>query len=182
MKTLPAASTAMAWGRYKAALTAGPPSPEKPGEPLPATIVSTPSWSTFNTRWLSRSAIKRLPSVSRATPEVLPSGAWSAGTGWIGNTKFVPAIVVMMPCGRAAVAAERISAAARMAPGVRVLILQGPVVLRAYFTRFHSGEPKREIINPNQLCIRPHPALWRRGGRVFEPAAGLRPGVSAHKP
>ena len=48
MKRLPAESTATPLGPFRAALVAGPPSPEKPSFPLPATVVMIPL-DTFRT-------------------------------------------------------------------------------------------------------------------------------------
>ncbi len=51
------------------ALVAAPPSPEKPRIPFPATVVMNPvAASTRRMRWLARSAMKRLPEASTATP------------------------------------------------------------------------------------------------------------------
>ena len=68
MKTSPAASTATPSGQLSSALVAGPPSPEKPPFPLPATVVMTPVvWFTSRTRLFKASAMKRSPAASTAT-------------------------------------------------------------------------------------------------------------------
>ena len=51
-----------------AAEVAGPPSPEKPWVPLPATVVMIPLGDTFRIRLLMVSAMKRFPEASTATP------------------------------------------------------------------------------------------------------------------
>ena len=52
----------------KLALAAGPPSPEKPEVPLPATVVMTPvEAATRRMLWLNGSAMNRLPVASIAT-------------------------------------------------------------------------------------------------------------------
>ncbi len=56
-KMFPAGSTAIACAKHNEALVAGPPSPEKPGMPLPATTVRIPSTETFIT-WRCCSSVK----------------------------------------------------------------------------------------------------------------------------
>ena len=63
----PSGSIAMLWGWRSAARAAGPPSPENPGVPMPATVESRPvPASTLRTTWLSRSAMYRCPRPSNA--------------------------------------------------------------------------------------------------------------------
>jgi hypothetical protein len=66
-KRFPEASTAMVVGSHNDAAVAGPPSPEKPWVPLPATVVIIPPTDTFRIRLLLESAMKRFPEASRAT-------------------------------------------------------------------------------------------------------------------
>jgi len=61
------------------ARVAGPPSPEKSKDPLPATVVITPSTLTLRTRPLFMSAMYRLPAVSRASPSGVFKEAAIAG-------------------------------------------------------------------------------------------------------
>src|SRR6185369_15582372 len=65
MYILPLRSASTADGTERAALVAGPPSPENPLVPLPATVVIIPP-DTLRTRWLPASGIYRLPAESRA--------------------------------------------------------------------------------------------------------------------
>ena len=54
----PSGSKTMLWGRLSCAAAAGPPSPENPATPVPATVVMTPvPASTRRTAWLSRSTM-----------------------------------------------------------------------------------------------------------------------------
>src|SRR5881397_4049039 len=76
MKRFEAPSTATRLGPASWALMAGPPSPEKPCEPLPATVVMIPLAETFRMRLLLASAMKRFPAPSTAAPKVrFPSDA-----------------------------------------------------------------------------------------------------------
>ncbi len=70
MKMLPLPSTATAsTGEANPAAVAGPLSPLSVAEPLPATVMMFPvAWTTSRMRWLSLSAMKRLPLASMATP------------------------------------------------------------------------------------------------------------------
>ena len=68
MKRLPALSRATPKAKAKRALVAAILSPLKPEMPLPATVVMIPEVSTLRMRLLFRSAMKRLPALSRATP------------------------------------------------------------------------------------------------------------------
>ncbi len=55
---LPRESKAILWGCLNWARTAIPPSPENPGLPLPASVVTTPDWRAIRcTQWLSRSTM-----------------------------------------------------------------------------------------------------------------------------
>ncbi len=65
MKRLPALFTATLEEKKSEPLVAGPPSPEKPAVPLPATVETVPSRPTLMTR--KRSTMKRLPRPSTAT-------------------------------------------------------------------------------------------------------------------
>ena len=67
MNRLPAPSTATPSGQFSCALVAGPPLPEKPGVPLPATVAMMPLGKTLRMRLLPVSAINRLPVLSTAT-------------------------------------------------------------------------------------------------------------------
>src|SRR2546427_10119795 len=73
MKRFPALSTATELGPDSWALMAGPPSPEKPCEPLPATVVMIPSEDTLRIRAVS--AMKIIPAPSTATPKADKSAA-----------------------------------------------------------------------------------------------------------
>ena len=69
MYRLPAASTATPWGPFNCALAAGPPSPEYPVDPFPATVpMMAPLAETLRTRLLPKSAMYTLPEESTATP------------------------------------------------------------------------------------------------------------------
>jgi hypothetical protein len=68
MNRLPAPSTAIPCGWSSLPLMAGPPSPEYPATPLPATVVMAPAGFTMRIRLLPASAMKRLPALSTATP------------------------------------------------------------------------------------------------------------------
>src|ERR1035437_8399760 len=95
MKRLPAESTATPWGYQSDALVAGPPSPEKPAFPFPATTVNTPFGEIRTTMLFPESAAYTLPRASTATPEVVPKGAFSACTLDLGKNQFVPATVLI---------------------------------------------------------------------------------------
>src|SRR5262249_57417908 len=79
LKRFPALSTATALGPVNCALMAGPPSPEDPGEPLPASVVMIPSEETLRMRGFSESAKKRFPAPSTATPSGRDNWALMAG-------------------------------------------------------------------------------------------------------
>jgi hypothetical protein len=81
MKRFPEASTAILVGRARLndAEVAGPPSPELPGVPLPATVVMIPPGDTFRIRALPKSAMKRLPEASTPTPVGRFNNAEAAG-------------------------------------------------------------------------------------------------------
>ena len=55
-------------GAKISACVAGPPSPEKPGSPVPATVVIVPSDAIERIRWLSASATSSAPLEVNATP------------------------------------------------------------------------------------------------------------------
>ena len=79
MNRLPAPSIARPPGSFSCALVAGPPSPEKPFVPSPATVVMIPAGKTLRMRLLPVSAMNRLPAPSTATPWRLLSCALVAG-------------------------------------------------------------------------------------------------------
>src|SRR5580692_8446185 len=80
MKRSPEVSTATQHGKYNDAEVAGPPSPENPRLPLPATVVMIPVIAdTLRMRLLLVSAIKRLPEASTATLAGLFNNAEVAG-------------------------------------------------------------------------------------------------------
>src|SRR5262252_9473471 len=99
MKRFPEASTASALGRENDAEVAGPPSPEYPSEPLPATVVMMPLADTFRIRSVP-SAMKRFPEPSTATAHGVDNDADVAGPP---SPEYpgvpLPATVVMMPLG-----------------------------------------------------------------------------------
>ena len=69
MYTLPTASVVTPHGLWSAALTPTPPSPLKPGTPLPAIVVMIPVLFVHRrTRLLPKSAMYALPTASTATP------------------------------------------------------------------------------------------------------------------
>src|SRR5579863_2213335 len=72
---LPEESTATPAGPLKVAEAAGPLSPDSPVWPVPAKVVIVPEGATFRTRLAAKSAIKRLPVKSTATPDGLLSRA-----------------------------------------------------------------------------------------------------------
>src|SRR5215471_14196278 len=55
-------------GQPNLALIAGPPSPEKPYSPVPATVTIAPEGDTLRIRLFALSATNRLPAVSKASP------------------------------------------------------------------------------------------------------------------
>ena len=63
----PEGVTAMPFGALSRAALAGPPSPESPRIPSPASVVITPSGSTRRTRLLELSAIRKAPFPSSTT-------------------------------------------------------------------------------------------------------------------
>ncbi len=103
MKRFPAPSTSRSMGLSSLAAVAGPPSPEYPNLPVPATVVMTPEVSTLRILWLSRSAMKRLPEESTATPEGRESSAdVAAPPSPEYPARPVPATVEMSPAAAAA--------------------------------------------------------------------------------
>ena len=66
---LPTASTARPSGRASCALVAGPPSPEYPSEPFPATVVMMPFVATFRILFPPGSTMYKLLVASTATPD-----------------------------------------------------------------------------------------------------------------
>ena len=67
MYRFPAASTAIPSGNRSWAAVAGPPSPENPLVPLPATVVMVPPVEIIRTRWLNRSTTYTCPPGPTAT-------------------------------------------------------------------------------------------------------------------
>ena len=97
-KTFPELSTATPRGLFMDAETAGPPSPEKPAAPLPASVVMMPPADTFRIRLLKVSAMKRFPAASTATPLGSFNDAEVAGPPSPEKPSTpLPATVVMMP-------------------------------------------------------------------------------------
>ena len=68
MYRLPAVSKTTAQGRFRPALVAVPPSPERPKVPFPATVVIMPLAFTLRMRLFDLSAMYRLPKVSTVSP------------------------------------------------------------------------------------------------------------------
>src|SRR5918996_1707892 len=66
-------------GQFSCAARAGPPSPEYPATPVPATVVIVPEGSTLRIRWLLISEMKMLDEESIAIPVGLDSMAAVAG-------------------------------------------------------------------------------------------------------
>src|ERR1035441_6872004 len=78
-KTFPELSTATPRGLFRDAETAGPPSPEKPAAPLPASVVTMPPADTFRIRLLQVSPMKMFPDASMAIAEGVHNDAEVAG-------------------------------------------------------------------------------------------------------
>src|SRR5262245_53837858 len=98
MYKLPDASTTTATGELICAEVAGPPSPENPLAPVPATVRMMPSGVTFRTRWLLGSAMYRSPAVSTATSAMPLNCAEMAGPPSPAEPRApVPATVVITP-------------------------------------------------------------------------------------
>ena len=98
IKNPPLASGETENGRFSCAASAGPPSPESPCVPLPATVVMTPAGEINRTRWLPVSGKRMLPSGSAAMPRGAAICANVAGPPSPEKPNVpVPAIVVMMP-------------------------------------------------------------------------------------
>ncbi len=98
---LPAPSESSPCGELKAALVAGPPSPENLYDPLPAMVLITPP-ATRRRRLLNVSAISKFPAASTAAARGLFSNALVAGPLSPAKTRepfAVPAMVVMTPAG-----------------------------------------------------------------------------------
>ena len=82
------------------AAVAAPPSPLKPGAPLPATVLMTPPGVILRMRWLPQSARNRFPLASNATEDGADRLAAVAGPPSPLNPAVpVPAMVVMIPPG-----------------------------------------------------------------------------------
>ena len=98
IKRFPEASTVTPQGALNSAEIAGPPSPENPWDPLPATVVMMPLVETFRIRLLSWSPMKRFPEASTEIPRGKDSDADVANPPSPENPWFpLPAMVVMMP-------------------------------------------------------------------------------------
>jgi hypothetical protein len=88
------------FGLRRVAAVPGPPSPEKPSTPVPATVEIVPSGSTLRTRWEALSAMNRLPAPSRATAwGVLMAAAVAGPPSPFEAGTPVPATVVIVPSG-----------------------------------------------------------------------------------
>lgn len=96
-KTWPASSTTIPCGESSCASVAGPPSPDSPAEPVPATVVMIPSGPIRRTRWLSVSTTKMLPSGAESMVRGARSLAAVAGPPSPEKPELVPAIVSMTP-------------------------------------------------------------------------------------
>ena len=100
MKTLPAPSTATPVGELSSAAVAGPPSPAKSQKPpVPATVLIVPVVATLRMTQFPLSAMKRLPTPSRATPAGWLSSATVAGppSPVKSNIPAIPATVLIAP-------------------------------------------------------------------------------------
>ncbi len=98
MIRFPALSNVRRCGWLNSALVAGPPSPEDPAVPLPATVVMMPLLSILRIRLFRESAIYTLPAPSRATPIGRFRLAEVAGPPSPENPAVpVPAMVEMIP-------------------------------------------------------------------------------------
>ena len=96
MKRFPEPSTATLEGKLRDAEVAGPPSPENPLLPLPATVAMMPLVDTFRIRWLS--TMKRLPEPSTPTLPGLDNDDEIAGPPSPSNALVpLPATVVIVP-------------------------------------------------------------------------------------
>src|ERR1035437_5170339 len=82
-------------GEYSDALVAGPPSPENPCLPFPATTVNTPFGQILTTMLLDQSGAYTLPWASTATAPSSPKGGLNAGMLEVGKNQSVPATVVI---------------------------------------------------------------------------------------
>ena len=93
---LPPGSSVKPEGAFSSAAMAGPPSPEKPAVPFPATVVITPAVSIFRMRELPESEMKILPWASTAIPEGALTCAALAGPLSPENPGVpLPAIIAM---------------------------------------------------------------------------------------
>src|SRR3990167_5951120 len=100
MYRLPAESTATPQGVLSWALVAGPPSPEKPVPPFPATVEMIPPGVTLRMRLVTYSAKYRLPAESTATEYGLFKFALVAGPpSPLPPDVPPPATVVIVPPG-----------------------------------------------------------------------------------
>jgi hypothetical protein len=101
IRKLPSGRTARLKALFSSARVAGPPSPEKPAVPLPATVVMIPLEETFRIRWLPTSAIRKPPSGVGATANGMFSSADVAGPpSPLKPWTPVPATVVIVPLGQ----------------------------------------------------------------------------------
>ncbi|MEA2442884.1 MAG: hypothetical protein QOJ12_176 [Thermoleophilales bacterium] len=94
----PSLATARPIGSFSCAEVAGPPSPLKPAEPIPATVVMTPFGATLRIRLLSLSAIRYPPSACSARSAgklSCASVAWPPSPPNVAAP--VPATVLMVP-------------------------------------------------------------------------------------
>src|SRR5262245_27931898 len=77
-------------GRYTCALLAGPPSPEKPGVPVPANVVIIPVLDTRRMREFALSLMYTFPKVSPAVPVGIFKRAEVAGPPSPENPGLLP--------------------------------------------------------------------------------------------
>src|ERR1035437_10179200 len=94
MYILPFGSKAMPCGEFNCALTAGPPSPEKPAREVPAISVTGPLPLILKTQF--EELKERLPEASRATRAGCPMEILAAAAGVAGGAP--PATVDMEYC------------------------------------------------------------------------------------
>src|ERR1039457_3865884 len=100
MKTFPFPSTATPSGAINAAEVASPPSPLKPGVPLPATVLIVPAGVTIRMRSLPLSTMNRLPAPSTATSQGSNNSAEVAGPlSPLKPRVPLPATVLIVPAG-----------------------------------------------------------------------------------
>src|SRR5262245_12546533 len=113
----PSAVGPTAYGRLICAAVAGPPSPENPRVPVPATVVIVPLGDTRRIRELPVSAIRNPPAGSAATPLGAEIAAAVAGPPSPENPDVpLPATVVIMPVADTRRISESAGSAIKMLP------------------------------------------------------------------